>query len=253
MTRVIAIANQKGGVGKTTTALNLGVALARKQKRVLLVDLDPQGTLSLALGIDGFGLQETVYTAMTEPELSINRIVYPVRAYLDLIPANIDLALAEMELIAEIRREWRLRQALDPLQAWYDLILIDCPPSLGLLTINALCAGNKVLIPVPCERTAMRGMRLLLETVDKIRDRLNPDLELGGILPTRYSPETAQAREVLEEIRATFGERVYDVALDWSPRYAEAAGAGQPIVEVASGQPEAEAYRKLAALILDQA
>jgi len=252
MTRVIAVANQKGGVGKTTTTLNVGIALAQRQKRVLLVDLDPQGTLSLAMGIDGFGLQETVYTALTAPDFSINRIVYPVKAYLDLIPANIDLALAEMELIAEIRREWRLRQALDPLQAWYDLILIDCPPSLGLLTINALCASSKVLVPVQCERVAMRGMRLLIEILDKVTDRLNPELELGGILPTLYSPESAPAGAVLEEIRSTFGEKVYDVVIDRSPRYSEAMVAGQSLMEYAPSQAEAEAYRKLATLITDQ-
>jgi chromosome partitioning protein len=242
----IAIANQKGGVGKTTTVINLGVALAQLQKKVLVVDLDPQGALSVGLGVDGIGLDETIYTAMTDPELSIQRIIYPVKAYLDLIPANIDLAQAEMELIAEIRREFILRRLLESLKPWYDFVLIDCPPSLGLLTINALCASQQVLIPMQCEYFAMRGIRLLLEAIERIKSRLNPDLELGGILPTMYSTGTIHAREVLDEIRSVFGDKVYDVVIYKSIRFAEATVASQAIVEYAGRHKGAEAYRKLA-------
>jgi chromosome partitioning protein len=252
MTRTIAIANQKGGVGKTTTVVNLGVVLARMQKKVLAVDLDPQGALSVGLGIDGFGLDKTVYTALTEPDLPISRIVYPVKAYLDLIPSNIELASAEMELIAEIRREYILRRILEPLRPWYDFILIDCPPSLGLLTVNALCASQEVLIPMQCEYFAMRGIRLLLDAIDRIKARLNPDLELGGILATMYSTGTIHAREVLNEIRSVFGDKVFDIVIHKSIRFAEASVASQALVEYASEHKGAEAYRKLAKALVAQ-
>jgi chromosome partitioning protein len=253
MARTISIANQKGGVGKTTTVVNLGVALAQMNKKTLVLDLDPQGALSVGLGVDGFGLEETIYTAMMEPELSINRIIYPIQAYLDLVPSNIDLASAEMELIAEIRREYILRRVLEPLQPWYDFILVDCPPSLGLLTVNALCASQEVLVPMQCEYFAMRGIRLLLDTIERINARLNPDLALGGILATMYSTGTVHAREVLDEIRAVFGDKVFDVVIYKSIRFAEASVASQAIVEYAGKHKGAKAYRQLAKEIVAQA
>ena len=252
MPRLIAIANQKGGVGKTTTVVNLGVALAQMQKKTLAVDLDPQGALSVGLGIDGYALTETIYTAMTNPDLSLSRIIYPVKAYLDLIPANIDLASAEMELIAEIRREFILRRILEPVLPWYDYVLVDCPPSLGLLTVNALCACQEVLIPMQAEYFAMRGIRLLLETIERIKGRLNPGLEMLGILPTLYATNTIHAREVLDEIRSVFGDKVFDVVIYKSIRFAEASVANQSIVEYASTHKGAEAYRELAKQIVAQ-
>ncbi len=247
MTRKIAIANQKGGVGKTTTTVNLGVALAQMKKKTLVVDLDPQGALSVGLGVDGYALEETIYNAMMDPDFPVNRVVHPIKAYLDLIPANIELASAEMELIAELRREFILSRVLKPLEFWYDFILIDCPPSLGILTVNALCAGREVLIPMQCEYFAMRGIRLLLDAIDKVRKRLNPDLKLTGILPTMYSTGTVHAQEVLEEIRSAFGDKMFDVVIYKSIRFAEASVANQAIIEYAEKHKGAIAYKKLAA------
>lgn len=250
MTRKIAIANQKGGVGKTTTVVNLGVALAHLQKKTLVVDVDPQGALSIGMGLDSYGLDRTIYTALMNQDMVIQEIVHPVQAYLDLIPANIELAAAEIELIGEIRREFTLRRILEPLEPWYDFVLIDCPPSLGLLTINALCASHEVLIPMQCEYFAMRGLRLLLDSIDKVKARLNPDLGLTGILATMYSTGTVHAREVLEELRSVFGEKVFDVVIYKSIRFAEASVASQAIVEYASKHKGAIAYTGLAKTLI---
>lgn len=250
-TRTIAVANQKGGSGKTTTVVNLGFALAQMQKRVLAVDLDPQGALSAGLGIDGDGLQETVYTALLDGDFAINRIIYPVKAYLDLLPANIDLASAEIELIAEAQREFHLQRILEPIQQWYDYILIDCAPSLGLLTLNALSASREVLVPMQCEYSAMRGVRPLLEALEHVRAHHNPELDLGGILATMYSTGNVHSREVLDQIRAIFGDKVYDVVITKSIRFAEASVASQSILEYAAYHKGAEAYRILARRIAD--
>jgi len=252
MTRVIAIANQKGGVGKTTTVINLGVVLAQMKKKTLVVDLDPQGALSAGFGVDGYNLEATIYDALLQAEFPTTQLIHPIKAYLDLIPANIELASIEMELIAELRREFILQRALESVKPWYDFILIDCPPSLGLLTINALCACQEVLIPMQCEFFAMRGIRLLLDSIEKVKARLNSNLELAGILATMYSTGTIHAREVLDEIRSVFGDKVFDVIIYKSIRFAEASVASQSIVEYAGKHKGAMAYKKLAKELLEQ-
>lgn len=252
MTNVIAIANQKGGVGKTTSVINLGVCLAQMQKKVLVVDMDPQGTLSAGLGVTADQLDQTLYTAMMNPDVPVNRIIRPVKAYLDLLPANNDLAAAEIELIPELRRELTLRRILEPLDSWYDYILIDCPPNLSLLTVNALCASDGVIIPLQCEYFAMRVVKLLLDSINRTKARLNPDLELLGILATMYSTGTVHAREVLEELRSVFKDKVFDVVIYKSIRFAEASVANQSIVEYSGQHKGAQAYRKLAEIIVKQ-
>jgi chromosome partitioning protein len=253
MTQTIAIANQKGGVGKTTTVINLGVALAHMKKKTLVLDLDPQGALSAGLGINANGVDHTIYDLLMNPDdIPVNRAVYPAQTYLDLIPANNHLSAAEIELIPELRRELVLRGVLEPLDGWYDFILIDCPPSLSLLTINALCASDGVIVPLQTEYLAMRVLRDLLESIARIKERLNPDLELTGILATMYSTGTVHSREVLEEIRAAFGDKVFDVVIHKSIRFAEASVANRSLAEYASNHKGAKAYQKLAKKLIGQ-
>ncbi len=246
MTHVISIANQKGGVGKTTTTINLGVALSEMKKKVLLIDLDPQGALSAGLGIRPGEPEYTTYEVIMDDELPTNRAISPVKAYLDVIPADNDLAAAEIELIPEIRRELVLKRALDQLENWYDYVLIDCPPSLSLLTVNALCASKGVVVPMQCEFFAIRVIQMLLDSINRTRDRLNPTLELTGILATMYSTGTIHSREVLDEIRNLYGDKVFDIVIYKSIRFAEASVAHKSIVEYAGSHKGARAYIKLA-------
>jgi chromosome partitioning protein len=243
MARVLVIANQKGGVGKTTTAINLGAALTEQGRRVLLVDADPQASLSAALGIDPGALTQSLFEVLTE-NLPI-RSVLREAAGLAVIPATIDLAAAEVQLLNEVGRERVLSDALAPLSDDFDEILIDCPPTLGILTINALTAGSHVLIPVECQFLAIRGLSQLMQSVDKIQRRTNPRLRLLGVLPTMYDPRNVHDQDVLNTLEAEFPGKVF-TPIRRSVRFAESALAGKPILFYETSHPGAQAYRHLA-------
>lgn len=246
MTRVIAIANQKGGSAKTTTALNLGSELALLGRSTLLVDLDPQGHLSEGLGLSAGELTREL-SEVLDGKCTLEEIVQPVRPQLDLAPTNIRLSYLEPYLITRARREDRLRHALAPVRERYDFILIDCPPSLGILTVNAFSAAQELLVPMTAEFFALLGVSLLLETVDAMRADLNPDLALVGILPTRVN-RTVHARDVIERLHDELGStvRVFDPGVPETVAVRNAAAAGQPLSDFQPKSPARAAYRQLA-------
>jgi chromosome partitioning protein len=249
MTRTIAVANQKGGTGKTTSTLNIAAALAEQGKRILLVDLDPQGSLTIAMGVNPMELKHTVYDALIGPALSIADVLLSPKLRMDLAPATIDLSGAEVELLNEIGREHILKGKLAPARHQYDFIFIDCPPSLGLLTINALSAADQVLIPVQCHYLAFRGMQLLFRTIEKVQQRSNSSLTVLGILPTFYDVRTAHSKEVLEELRVAYKERLIDVPVRYRVGLADAVVGGQSILEFDSRGDTAQAYRQVAEVV----
>ncbi len=245
--RVIAMCNQKGGVGKTTTTINLGAALAELGRKVLLVDFDPQGALSVGLGIRSHDLDVTIYDLLVERGHDIHDVIQHTRTRgLDLIPANIDLSAAEVQLVGEVAREMVLARVLRPVLDDYDVILIDCQPSLGLLTVNALTAAHGVIIPLECEFFAMRGVALLVETIDKICDRLNPRLQIDGILATMYDGRTLHSREVVRSVVDHFQDRVFHTVISRTVKFPDATLAAEPITSYAPDHGAAEAYRQLA-------
>ena len=245
--RVIAMCNQKGGVGKTTTTINLGAALAELGRKVLLVDFDPQGALSVGLGIRPNDLDITIYNLLVERGHDIRDVIQHTRSEnLDLIPANIDLSAAEVQLVGEVAREQILARALRPVMDDYDVIIIDCQPSLGLLTVNALTAAHGVFIPLECEFFAMRGVALLVETIEKITDRLNPRLQVDGILATMYDGRTLHSREVVKSVVDHFGDRVFHTVISRTVKFPDASLAAEPITSYASTSAAAAAYRQLA-------
>ncbi|MHB8794293.1 MAG: ParA family protein [Candidatus Nanopelagicales bacterium] len=249
--RVIAMVNQKGGVGKTTSTVSLGAALASYGRKVLLVDFDPQGAVSVALGINPNELDLTIYDALTQAGCHVGDVVMPTDVIdLDLLPANIDLSAAEVQLVSEVGREHALGRVLAPIKDEYDIVLIDCQPSLGLLTLNALTAANGVIIPMGTEYFALRGVALLKDTIDKVTSRLNPDLEIIGVLPTMYDARTLHAREVLATVQQAFGDLVFQSVIHRTVKFQDAAVAGEPITDFAPGSPGAEAYRQLAREVL---
>ncbi|HSK24942.1 MAG TPA: AAA family ATPase [Egicoccus sp.] len=251
--RVIAMANQKGGVGKTTTTINLGAAMAELGERVLLVDMDPQGSLGVGLGIEPHSREATVYNLLMQDGTTLDdALVETGTEGLHLLPANIDLAAAELLLVQEVAREQALERVVDRLRYRYDHILIDCPPSLGLLTINGLTAADAVVVPLECEYFALRGMSLLMQTLERVRDRLNPQLKLEGIVATMYDPRTLHTREVLERVRDAFGDVVFTTTINKTIRFAESPVAGEPILSYAGRSRGATAYRELAKEVLQR-
>nr|WP_155981139.1 ParA family protein [Nocardia sp. CNY236] len=244
---VIAMCNQKGGVGKTTSTINLGAALAEYGRRVLLVDLDPQGALSAGLGVAHHDLELTVHNLLIGSKVVVDDVLLQTRIEnLDLLPSNIDLSAAEIQLVNEVGREQSLGRALEPLRSQYDYILIDCQPSLGLLTVNALACSDGVIIPMECEYFSLRGLALLNDTLDKVRDRLNPRLRLYGIVVTMFDARLLHSRQVMARVVEVFGDLVYDTAIARTVRFPDASVAGEPITTWAPKSGGAEAYRSMA-------
>ena len=251
--RILALANQKGGVGKTTTTINLGAALAERGRRVLLVDFDPQGGCAIGLGIEPGGLDASVYDVLLDRDARVEEVIHKTSVpNLELLPSNIDLAAAELLLVQEVAREQTLLRVLAPLRPNYDFILIDCPPSLGLLTVNALTAADGVLVPLECEYYALRGMALLMDSIERIRARLNPRLQVEGIVATMFDGRTLHAKEVLARVREAFGRRVFETTIRKTIRFAEAPVVGEPILSYAPASPGARAYRQLAEEVIER-
>jgi len=245
--------NQKGGVGKTTSTINLGASLAEYGRRVLLVDLDPQGALSAGLGVPHYELDNTVHNLLIEPRVSIDQVLLSTRVPgLDLVPSNIDLSAAEIQLVNEVGREQTLSRALYPVLDRYDYVLIDCQPSLGLLTVNGLACADGVIIPTECEYFSLRGLALLTDTVEKVHDRLNPKLSISGILVTRYDTRTVNSREVMARIVERFGDLVFDTVITRTVRFPETSVAGEPITTWAPKSAGAQSYRNLAREVIDR-
>jgi chromosome partitioning protein len=244
--RIIALCNQKGGVGKTTTTINFGATLAEYGRKVLAVDFDPQGALSAGLGVNTHDATTIYDLLLGSVKDTASAIVETSIPNLHVIPANIDLSAAEVNLVNEVAREQILARVLRQVVNDYDVILIDCQPSLGLLTVNALTAAHGVLIPLECEFFALRGVALLVETIDKVRDRLNPAIELDGILATMYDGRTLHSREVLERVVDAFGDSVLETVIGRTVKFPDASVAGAPITTFAPEHPAAEAYRQLA-------
>jgi chromosome partitioning protein len=249
--RVIAMCNQKGGVGKTTTTINLGASLAEYGRKVLLVDFDPQGSLSVGLGLNPHTMQRTVYNLLMQRDVALDEVVVPTQLEgVDLLPSNIDLSAAEVQLVHEVAREQTLQRVLQDAINVYDVILIDCQPSLGLLTVNALTAADGVIVPLECEYFALRGVALLKNTIDKVKERLNPRLQIDGVLGTMYDGRTLHGREVMQRLVEAWGDDVFHTVIRRTVKFSDSTVAGEPITTYASASAGAEAYRTLAKEVL---
>ena len=250
MSKTIAVVNQKGGVAKTTTSINLASYLAGMGHKILLVDIDPQGNATSGLGTNRSMLNHCIYDVLING-VSAEAVILPAgKANLDILPATISLAGAEVELVSAISRETKLKRALKPLKEKYSFIFIDCPPSLGLLTLNALTAADTMLIPIQCEYYALEGLGQLIQTHDLVRNHLNPDLDIEGVLLTMYDARTKLSGAVEEEVRAFFGDKAYEAVIPRNIRLSEAPSHGQPISEYSPESKGAEFYEKLAAEFL---
>jgi len=251
MGRVIAIANQKGGVAKTTTAVNLGACLAFRGKRVMVVDIDPQGNASSGLGVDRVKTKRCIYDVIING-VPMEQIVMPTKIdNLFVVPATIRLAGAEIELVSAISREVKLKKALAPVRDKYDFILIDCPPSLGLLTLNALTAADRILIPIQCEYYALEGLGQLMNTIKLVKKHLNPDLELEGVVLTMFDARTNLSIQVVEEVKQYFKEKVFSTIIPRNVRLSEAPSHGEPVVTYDPKSRGAEVYNDLAGEIIE--
>ena len=251
-TRIIAILNQKGGVGKSTTAINLSAALGEMGKQVLLVDLDPQGNATSGLGIEKNLITQDIYDVLLA-DVPIEDVIIPdIYPELDLVPATINLAGAEVELVTEMARENRLKDSLGVVRGKYDYILIDCPPSLGLLTVNALVAADKLLIPIQCEFYALEGVTKLLESMKRVKSRLNPSLDIFGVLMTMYDGRTILSKQVVDEVRNYFGRIVFDTPIPRTVKISEAPSFGMPITQYDPHGKGAIAYREIAKDVINR-
>jgi chromosome partitioning protein len=250
--RIIAMCNQKGGVGKTTSTINIAAALAEYGRRVLLVDFDPQGALSVGLGISAMD-EPTIYNLLMKRDLDPHDVIqHTVVPNLDLIPANIDLSAAEVQLVSEVGREKVLSRVLKKVSTEYDVILIDCQPSLGLLTVNALTAAHGVFIPLATEFFALRGVALLMDIIGKVRESTNEALQVDGILATMYDPRTLHSREVLERLHEAFGDKIFASVINRTVKFPDATVAAVPITVFAPTSEAAEAYRLVARELVER-
>lgn len=252
-TRIIAIINQKGGVGKSTTAVNLAAALGEQNKKVLLVDFDPQGNSTSGLGIEKEDLEQCVYDALLN-DVPVEELIHDTETKkVFVVPATIQLAGAEIELVSAMARETRLKELLAPVKDEFDFIFIDCPPSLGLLTINALAAADSVLIPIQCEYYALEGVTKLLESMRMVKSRINKDLDTYGVLMTMYDSRTSLSNQVVDEVRSYFGDKTFKTLIPRTVKLSEAPSFGMPVINYAPSNKGAKAYRELAKEVIRRA